>query len=257
MGGAIPDISEKCLIHIPPPLPKEPIPVLSASTYGPHWRSLLSLELDKIVYNKEQIVLWRRKFRVQDWRGAEFKLTVVGIRENYPWLEVGDIVQMREVLEHQQTGSSIAFEGRLTTHRKRLGHICEYVHVQSAGRVANIYEILDIRCPALKIHLEQCDAYASAYDEDSEIPIVFNVTFLTNAWSLNTMSAAAETMASMLKSPTSTAHGWLFPEREALQVLSHPTTLLRKITDWVDPGLNTEQRVRAQIFHRAVLSMHG
>ena len=74
---------------------------------------------------KEQIVLWQLSFRVENWKNAEFVLYVPGIRENYPRLEIEDLVHMRQVLEAQNCGSGIAFEGRVVILRKREGFVRE------------------------------------------------------------------------------------------------------------------------------------
>ena len=74
---------------------------------------------------KEQIVLWRPGFRVENWKNAEFVLEVPGIRENHPRLEIEDLVHMREVIESQGRGSGIAFEGRVVNLRKREGFVRE------------------------------------------------------------------------------------------------------------------------------------
>ena len=74
---------------------------------------------------KEQIVLWQLGFRVENWKKAEFVLYVPGIRENHPRLEIEDLVHMRQVIETQNCGSGIAFEGRVVNLRKREGSVRE------------------------------------------------------------------------------------------------------------------------------------
>jgi len=48
---------------------------------------------------------------------GEFLLFIAGIRENYPRLEIGDLVHMRKVLEDNQIGSGFAFEGSVMEKR--------------------------------------------------------------------------------------------------------------------------------------------
>ena len=72
---------------------------------------------------KEQIVLWKLGFRVENWKNAEFVLYVPGVRENYPRLEIGDLVHMRQVIEAEQRGTRMALEGRVVTLRKREGFV--------------------------------------------------------------------------------------------------------------------------------------
>ena len=74
---------------------------------------------------KEQIILWKLGFRVENWKNAEFVLYVPGIRESHPRLEIGDLVHMRQVIEAEQRGSGIALEGRVVTLRKREGFVRE------------------------------------------------------------------------------------------------------------------------------------
>lgn len=77
---------------------------------------------------RERTVLWKNGIRVGTWQDAEFVLFVPGIRENHPRLEVGDLVQLREVLEQEKSGSHRAFEGRVISVRKREGFIRAYTH---------------------------------------------------------------------------------------------------------------------------------
>ena len=100
-------------------------PALSQESYHDHWITLLRWELDAMALQKEQIVLWRPGFRVENWKNAEFVLEVPGIRENHPRLEIEDLVHMREVIESQGRGSGIAFEGRVVNLRKREGFVRE------------------------------------------------------------------------------------------------------------------------------------
>lgn len=103
--------------------PPSASPGLSVKTYHEHWATLLGWELDKLALEKEKIVLWKIGIKVAVWATAEFILHVPGIRENYPRLEIGDLIQMREVLEKLQKGSGMAFEGRVVALRKREGFI--------------------------------------------------------------------------------------------------------------------------------------
>ena len=110
----------KTLLSAPP---ADLAPPLQSGSYHAHWSSLLGWELDALALDKAQIVLWKLCIRVAVWDHAEFALFVPGIRENYPRLEIGDLVHMREVLAHQQKGSGVAFEGRVVALRKREGFI--------------------------------------------------------------------------------------------------------------------------------------
>lgn len=99
---------------------------MSNSTYHTHWADILRWELDAIVGKKEQIVLWKSGAKVVNWKDAEFVFEVPGIRENHPYLEIGDLVHMREVLDAGQQRSNWALEGRVVALRKREGLVREF-----------------------------------------------------------------------------------------------------------------------------------
>jgi hypothetical protein len=98
-------------------------PSLTIDTYHAHWSCLLGWELDSLALDKAKILLWKIGIKVAVWDHAEFALFVPGIRENYPRLEIGDLVHMREVIPQQQQGSGLAFEGRVVALRMREGFI--------------------------------------------------------------------------------------------------------------------------------------
>lgn len=108
------------LLSVAPPTVAPPLKVES---YHTHWSCLLGWELDCLAYEKEKIIIWKIDIKVAIWDNAEFSLFVPGIRENYPRLEIGDLIHMREVLPQQQQGSGLAFEGRVVRLRKREGFI--------------------------------------------------------------------------------------------------------------------------------------
>jgi hypothetical protein len=104
--------------------PSTSSPPLTIETYEAHWTALLAWELDALTREKEDLVLWKMGIRVENWDRAEFRLFVAGIRENYPRLEIGDLVHMRQVVEENQSGSGRAFEGRVIAMSKREGFVC-------------------------------------------------------------------------------------------------------------------------------------
>jgi len=107
-------------------MPKqEKIPPLVIDTYHTHWTEILRWELDAIVSEKEEIIIWRIAVKVVSWKDAEFVFPVPGIRENHPYLEIGDLVHFREVLKNEKRGSNSAVEGRVTALRKREGLVRE------------------------------------------------------------------------------------------------------------------------------------
>lgn len=108
------------LLSAPPP---SSAPALTIETYEAHWTALLAWELDSLTKEKEELVLWKMGITVGSWSRAEFVLFAAGIRENYPRLEIGDLVHMREVREDFERGSGLAFEGRVVMLKKREGFI--------------------------------------------------------------------------------------------------------------------------------------
>jgi hypothetical protein len=111
------------LLSSPPIAPSAKLAPLELETYDQHWVDILRWELKGMTLEKEGIVLWKKSVRVADWDRAEFSLEVQGIRENHPYLEIGDLVHMREVLEAEMRGRLLAVEGRIVALRKRDGFI--------------------------------------------------------------------------------------------------------------------------------------
>jgi len=72
---------------------------------------------------KEQIVLWLQSVKVAVWEDDEFILSVPNIRENYPRLDVGDILHFREVSKAEKVGTGRAVEARVVALRKREGFV--------------------------------------------------------------------------------------------------------------------------------------
>lgn len=89
------------------------------------------------------------------------------------------------------------------------------------------------------------------FDTDEKIPFEFNISFMTNPRPLCTMQRAVASIARILSSieaGTNLARQWLFPE--IVDFTSAPSVMLVngkiKQDQWVDSGLNKEQRVRAK-----------
>ncbi|TFK71577.1 P-loop containing nucleoside triphosphate hydrolase protein, partial [Pluteus cervinus] len=222
---ALPVPLHTLLISAPPAFLSVP---LTHTAYRDHWFELLRTELDTVTFHKEQIVLWKSRIQVHDWTKAEFRVTVIGIRENYPWLDIGDIIHLRQVLEENKAGSSLAFEARIITLRKRLGH----VHLHS---------------PALRGHLESWlgpQIPPTGFVEGAPVPMVFNLTFLTNAAPFCKMGAAVNSVANALADgDDSLSRQWLFPEVDRLRIKLISDESLIEASQWIDTGLNAEQRM--------------
>ncbi|RDB23524.1 RNA helicase Mov10l1 [Hypsizygus marmoreus] len=216
--------------------PADECPALQIDTYHAHWMALLAWELDKLASDKEQIVLWKIGLKVAIWADAEFVVFVPGIRENYPRLEIGDLVHLREVFERQQRGSGMAFEGRVVALRKREG----YIHLHSPTLLHHIKHVLP---PSLK-------SLDGSYNSEDELPLLFNISFVANARPSFTMDNAAATMGDALKAdvgPHNLARYWLFPHPEDLNspFSVYSVDQVFRDQDWIDQGLNPEQRLAA------------
>ncbi|KIK57484.1 hypothetical protein GYMLUDRAFT_46067 [Collybiopsis luxurians FD-317 M1] len=214
-------------------------PPLNTEEYTRHWNFLLSWELDQLVTDIQKIILWQVRVRVLDWDNSDFFVLVPGIRENYPRLDIGDIIHLREVLVEWKVGSGIAFEGRVSRLRKREG----FIH---------------FHCPGLRRHIETYVPAAPGresalglpiYKTDEEIPPVFNLSFLTNARPTIIMDTATSVIGGTLLSSEKrdVAHRWLFPEPDDLHlhppIPSTPPNISGEF--WIDSGLNAEQRFAA------------
>ncbi|KIL67986.1 hypothetical protein M378DRAFT_122302 [Amanita muscaria Koide BX008] len=232
------------LLVSPPPSVSTTVPPLEPHSYYPHWSHLLVHELDRLADDKASVVLWETGIKVYDWFATEFVISVPGIRENYPRLEVGDLVHMREVLLPHRTPSARAFEGRIIALRKREG-------------LVNIY------CPALKRYIHQ-RGFQSAYISDLEdgmpvfspsddIPLFFNCTWLMNSRPFCDMDAAARVFGNHLAiMGPHLARRWLFPEKSDMRK-PIPLREAGEDTKWIDHGLNEEQRlaVSSIVYHHS------
>ena len=86
------------------------------------------------------------------------------------------------------------------------------------------------------------------FTPDDPLPLVFNVSFLVNARPLFNMEAAVATLDKALTAqfgPHNLARHWLFPNPEDLESPFSTYAVDRDFSDkdWVDKGLNSEQRV--------------
>lgn len=116
--------------------------------------------------------------------------------------------------------------------------------------------LLDISSEPLKQHI---GAYVRStkikdgcyvFGPEDDIPLRFNLTFMMNARPLCSMQCAVATVAGLLSSEdskaTNLARPWIFPDSQ--HFLQSPPRKLKnaeiKEGQWMDKGLNAEQRVR-------------
>jgi hypothetical protein len=127
--------------------------------------------------------------------------------------------------------------------------------------------VSDLLCPALKVHIQQFirpthsketrDGFFVFTLEDI-LPLQFNITFMMNARPSFMMQAAASAVVDALfgtKSFVNNLFGksyldnslgarWLFPEPKDLEGYVFIREYDLSPDEWVDKGLNEEQRVR-------------
>ena len=86
-----------------------------------------------------------------------------------------------------------------------------------------------------------------AFGPDDKIPLAFNVSFMVNARPLCLMEVAASTIAQSLSTEDQSktlAQQWIFPNPEDLTNAPPLNNGIIEESQWLDGGLNTEQRVR-------------
>ena len=119
----------------------------------------------------------------------------------------------------------------------------------------------DIFSPTLKRHMQTyLTPTASGFQDNlpafgpnDNIPLAFNVSFMVNARPLCLMEVASSTISNSLMTEDHSktlARQWIFPNPEDLKDVS-PSILNNGIIEesqWLDGGLNTEQRVRFGFF---------
>ncbi|KAG6902934.1 hypothetical protein C0995_009326 [Termitomyces sp. Mi166 len=204
LPNIIQDLSAPRAVTILSSPPAAECPPLQIRSYHGHWRTLLAWELDHSALEKEKIVLWKVAIKIGIWVDAEFVLTVPGIRENYPRLEIGDLVQLREVYEKLKRGSGMAFECRVTALRKREGLV--YLYSPSLK-----HHILHVLPPNPK-------TTDGIYTSDDVLPFLFNISFVANARPSFIMETASAAMGAALAvtNPDNLIRRWLFPEPDDL-----------------------------------------
>lgn len=203
-------------------------------------------------------MLWKLGLKVVEWKDSEFVLFVPGIRENHPYLEVGDLVHMREVA--MQENRRQALEGRVVALRKREGLIREfsghdYRYLLTCGIDIHSLPLREYIQMYVKLTLQTIkteNGYVVLGPGDS-VPFTFNVSFRTNARPICLMESVVAAVSYILTSAefgTNLARQWIFPETE--DFVNGPSVMLLngeiKEEQWVDQGLNDEQRVSRLLY---------
>lgn len=243
-GRNIPHAHKTSLISSPAPVVNT-VPNLQSDSYHARWRALLGLELSHVAAEKSNTILWETGLKVWDFKDAEFIVNVPGIRENYPKLDPGDLIHMREVFQDHHSFSSNAFEGRITVLRKREGIVRKSTVL---GVKPSLFDIsVDFTATDLKRHLESPPSHEKTWAKEADVPMLFNYSFLTNPRPFCDMDLAAQALSNDLTAEGSHhARRWLFPtpaDLGASYLLSNDHSEHIDEEAWVDMGLNDEQQV--------------
>jgi hypothetical protein len=113
-----------------------------------------------------------------------------------------------------------------------------------------------LHSPTLKLHIQtyvtpipgqKFEDGLPAFGPEDELPLAFNISFLINAAPACAMEAAVSSIKEILVEDSSMniARHWIFPEPQ--DFLKGTPRLMNNAfiskDEWVDPGLNNEQRV--------------
>jgi hypothetical protein len=148
-----------------------------------------------------------------------YSLNLPGVREDYPNLVTGDLLQLRVLASQSDSWLRIAFEAKV------------YVVHKVAGNVI-------IKCDALSSHLKEL--FTGVQDAR------FNIVFTSSAFRGSTeIIAGVERVGKHLKRPASmmgkVLQRWLFPSLGDEEV-SEDTASDHKPIKWYDDNLNAEQK---------------
>ncbi|KAF9451324.1 P-loop containing nucleoside triphosphate hydrolase protein [Macrolepiota fuliginosa MF-IS2] len=225
-----------------PPLSLEEYIPFDASHYHEHWYPILQAEVDCLCTQRSAVVLWNvTDLKLTDWKRSQFSLVVPGLRENYPRLDAGDLVKMRQVIASKNGftepffGTGIAFEARVVASQKREG----LVHLYSP----TLEEYIQNYFTGIALYLAQTKDHIPF-----QLPLTFNISFLVNARPFCLMEAAVTDLHGAINVglEDNLTTKWLFPTIKDIT-----TTPPRWIADsgapqndlkWKDRDLNEEQK---------------
>lgn len=210
--------------------PSEPIPPLEAETYAERFDILERLEVDHRGRELAKQTLFSVKLRVyhppgnahgdSPWSSSNlYILDLPGVREDYPALMPGDLMQLRTLASQSDSWLKVAFEAR--------------VHV-----VRRVEGAVILRCDALARELRTL--FPSV--EQAR----FNVLFMSLQRNTTEVVQDVARLGKLLKrksKPANILKHWIFPTAHHLETEREGVGWKREDLDWVDSSLNAEQKV--------------
>ncbi|KAJ3043418.1 hypothetical protein HDV00_005116 [Rhizophlyctis rosea] len=208
-------------LYNPPP---NTLPPISTTHYERHFAHLCAAELAARIREMEEYSLYNHPIESLD--PGRYLIVVPGIRENKPFLRVGDVVSVRRCPLANFDG--IEFEGYITAMNKKEGKI-----------FVNMSPYFTIKAA------EEFPALNAPRTEEK-----FNIRFIVNADSLRSMTRALAYLQSLLGTISnppqrSLARKWLFPEVTDGVDLP-PDEMPRVGLDFTDRMLNWEQKIAVE-----------
>lgn len=215
--------------------PSEPIPPLEPATYAERFDLLERFEVEHRGRELDKQSLFSVKLRAfhpqskseqsesSPWSASHlYALDLPGVREDYPALMPGDLIQLRTLASHSDSWLKLAFEARVHIVRKIEGTVI-------------------LRCDALSRELR---SLFTSIDQ-----VRFNVLFVGLQRNTTEVVQDVARLGKLLKRksrPAQILKRWLFPASRHLEVEAEGQAGARKRheLEWVDGSLNAEQKVR-------------
>ncbi|BGP06863.1 hypothetical protein JCM10049v2_002691 [Rhodotorula toruloides] len=226
----------------PPALP------LAPQTYAGHWLPLQQAEYTARGLQLQQANLYAVPLRPVARHPADppgpplYILEARSIREGWPPVDLGDILNLRQLRPAYSTWQGLEF------------------HASVAGINRAAGEVM-LRCDGLR-----------GYEESMVFNVIWRVQDrIFNEWRHatellqlhlgNEKAATSATNGTPTKRRRTAVESWLFPEKEDVSLDASAPTKEDLEPDWVDSSLNEEQRnaVRSMLWgrHRCPLLLHG
>lgn len=204
------------------------VPELSPATYSDRLTILLLAELEFRAIEKASQALYNAKISVYAGRKTPvrkpwseeglYSLSLPGVREDFPLLLPGDLIELRTLASGMNTWLHTVFDARVFAVRKVDGYVI-------------------LKCDALSTYLSSTFPNIEA--------VRFNVLFCNEAHSLRDALTGVSYVGNIFRQGDSTSsrvlHDWLFPTIPTPSTSSGSCLELDNHT-WFDPHLNTEQK---------------
>jgi helicase MOV-10 len=232
-----------------PPLPQQiEVPVrnaverstLTPVNYGEHFAELLGLEISTLDLTIQSYNLYNVQVTAQDPKNPSqylFRLSIPGIREDTPLVQLGDLVKLRQIRPVQAMYPAVftgyEYETFIYGMDKALGYVvlrADGLWVESGGRFNVMFNAQHYRWDGARRAI--ADIGKSLQHEVGSEP--------SSAESQGNPSAGAEESPSQKPLPSYFLRRMLFPD-QADGVMQHSLTQGALERQWIDKGLNYEQ----------------